>query len=209
MTVTVIVGLETEMDHIIEIDCKTTIKDEYRNNYKDDYRYDYTDNYRDDYRKENHRNFKDQKYKRKHRDNYENTYEDRYIDYCNTTYKDSHRDKHRNKYRYESFDSDRGRSREKHCLHNARKDNGLVSSNSKIKQYHRVLQQLSPDKLVAIRFILTSSENFDNMDHFIAEGIEFVKNQKVESLKDDNSSSQNDVNYVNHELIDSAKMKKI
>ena len=144
-------------------------KDNYRDNYKDDYRNDCRD---DDCRKENHRNFKDQKYKRKHRDNNENTCENRYIDYCSTTHKDSHRDKHRDKYKDGSFDSDRGRAREKHCLHNARKDNGLVSNNPKIKQYHRVLQQLSPDKLVAIRFILASFENFDNMDHLIAEGIE-------------------------------------
>ena len=54
-----------------------------------------------------------------------------------------------------------------------------------------------------IRFILASSENFDNMDCLIAEGIEYVKNQEVENLTDENSSSQNDVNYVNHELIDS------
>ena len=39
----------------------------------------------------------------------------------------------RDKYRDDSFDSDGGRSREKHCLHNTRKDNGLVSSNPKIK----------------------------------------------------------------------------
>ena len=58
----------------------------------------------------------------------------------------------------------------------------LVSSNPKIKWYHGVLQQLSPDKLAAIRFILASSENFDDMDHLIAEGIEYVKNKEVESL---------------------------
>ena len=81
----------------------------------------------------------------------------------------------------------------------------MVSNNPKIKQYHRVLQQLSPDKLVAIRFILGSSENFYHMDHLIAEGIEYVKDQKVESLTDETSSLQNDVNYVNHELIDFVK----
>ena len=61
---------------------------------------------------------------------------------------------------------------------------------------------------MAIRSILASSENFDNMDHLIAEGIEYVKNQEVESLTDENSSSQNDVNCVNHELIDFVKDKK-
>ena len=82
----------------------------------------------------------------------------------------------------------------------------MISNNPKIKQYHRVLQQLSPDKLVAIRFI--SSENFDDMDHLIAGGIEYVKNQEVKSLTDENSSLQNDVNYVNHELIDFVKDEK-
>ena len=45
------------------------------------------------------------------------------------TYKDSYRDK----YRDDSFDSDRVGSREKHCLHNARKDNGLVSNNPSVE----------------------------------------------------------------------------
>ena len=61
---------------------------------------------------------------------------------------------------------------------------------------------------MAIRFILASSENFDDMDHLIAEGIEYVKNQEVESLTDENSSLQNDVNYVNHEFIDFVKDEK-
>ena len=61
---------------------------------------------------------------------------------------------------------------------------------------------------MAIRFILASSESFDNMDHLIAEGIKYVKNQEVESLTDENSSLQNDVNYVNHEFIDFVKGEK-
>ena len=97
---------------------------------------------------------------------------------------------------------------EKNSLHNVRKDKGLVNNNPKIKQYHRVLQQLSQDKLVAVRFILASSENFDDMDHLIAEEIEYVKNQEDENLTDETSSSQNDVNYVNHELIDFVKDEK-
>ena len=59
-----------------------------------------------------------------------------------------------------------------------------------------------------MRFILASSENFDDMDHLIAEGIEYVKNQEVESLTDENSSLQNEVNYVSHELIDFVKDEK-
>ena len=61
---------------------------------------------------------------------------------------------------------------------------------------------------MAIRFILASTENFDDMDHLIAEGIEYVKNQEVESLTDENPSSQNDVNYVNQQLIDFVKDEK-
>ena len=93
----------------------------------------------------------------------------------------------------------------KHCLYNARKDNGFVSNNPRIEQFHKVLQQVGPDKLVAIRFILASSENFDDMDCLIAEGIVYVKHQEVENLADENSSSQNDVNHVNHEPVDSVK----
>ena len=58
---------------------------------------------------------------------------------------------------------------------------------------------------MAIRFTLASSENFDDKDHLIAEGIEYVKNQEVENLADENSSSQND---VNHELMDFVKDEK-
>ena len=83
---------------------------------------------------------------------------------------------------------------------------------------HKVLQQLSPDKVVAIQVILASSIKFNDMfdsihspedvDHLIAERIAYVKNQEVENLAVENSSSinsQNDVNYVNHEPIDSVK----
>ena len=93
---------------------------------------------------------------------------------------------------------------------------------------HKVLQQLSPDKVVAMQFILASSVNSDDMfdsihspeyaDHLIAERIVYVKGQVVENLaedkSDENSSnihSQNDVNYINHvlgELIDSVRDEK-
>ena len=152
------------------------------------------------------------------RDYYGDTCDDRYIDNCRNTYKDSNRDKYRDNYRDDSFDSDRDSSTEKHCLHNARKDNGFVSNNPKVEQLHKVLQQLSPDKVVAIRFILASSVNFDDMfdsihssedvDCLIAERIMYLKNQEVENLADENSSSidsQNDVNHVNHELIEAVK----
>ena len=86
---------------------------------------------------------------------------------------------------------------------------------------HKVLQQLRPDKVNAIRFILASSVNFDDMfdsihspedvDHLIDERIVYVKNQEVENLADENSSSinsQNDVNYANHKLRNSVKDEK-
>ena len=84
----------------------------------------------------------------------------------------------------------------------------MASNNPKIKQCHKVLQQLSPDKLVAIRFILAFSKKNHVMDHLIDEGIAYVKNQEVENLADENSSSQSDVNYVNHPLIDFVKDEK-
>ena len=178
------------------------------------------DHYKDDYRKENYWESQNMKHRIRHRDYYGDTCDDRYLDNCRNTYKDSYRDKHRD----DSFNSDRGRSRGKHCPHNARKDNGFVSNNPRIEQLHKVLQQLGPDKVVAIRFILASSINFEdmfdsihspeNVDHLIAERIEYVKNQEVENLADKNSSStdsQIHVNYINHvidELIDSVKDEK-
>ena len=78
---------------------------------------------------------------------------------------------------------------------------------------------------MAIRFILASSVNFDDMfesihspedvDHLIAERIAYVKSLVVENLAEDKSdenscniNSQKDVNYINHvigETIDSGK----
>ena len=74
---------------------------------------------------------------------------------------------------------------------------------------------------MAIRLILESSVNFDDMfnsihspedvDHLTAERITYVKNQEVENKADKNSSStdsQIDVDYTNHvigEPIDSVK----
>ena len=92
----------------------------------------------------------------------------------------------------------------------------------------KVLQQLSPDKVVAIQFILASSENFydmfdsihspEDVDHLIAERIAYVKSQEVENLAEDKSdensssiNSQNDVNYINpviDDLIESIKDEK-
>ena len=82
---------------------------------------------------------------------------------------------------------------------------------------HKVLQQFSPDKLVAIQFILASSINFDDVfdtihspedvDCLTAERIAYVKNQEVDNLAEDKSdessssiNSQNDVNYINHDF---------
>ena len=118
------------------------------------------DYYRDDYRKENYWDNQNWKHRSRHRNYYGDMCGDRYIDNCRNTYKEH---SYRDKYRYDSFDSDRGRSKEKHCLHNARKDNGFVSNNPRIEWLHKVLKQLSPDKVVAIQFVIASSINFDNM----------------------------------------------
>ena len=69
-----------------------------------------------------------------------------------------------------------------------------------------------------IGFMLIDSENPDiildsihskaDVDHLIEERIGYVKNQEVENLTDENSSSQNDINYANYELIDSVKDEK-
>ena len=70
--------------------------------------------------------------------------DDRYIDNCRNTYKEDsyrgkYRDKYRGKYRDNSFDSDRGRSSKKHCLHNSSKDKDLVSNNPQVECLHTVL----------------------------------------------------------------------
>ena len=100
-----------------------------------------------------------QKHKNRHRDYCSDTYEDRYED----NYQDKYKDRYKDRYRNDSFDRDRGRSRKRHHSYNSRKDNGFVSNIPRIEQLHKVLQQLSPDKVVAIQFILASSVNFDDM----------------------------------------------
>ena len=149
--------------------------------------------------------------------------DDRYIDNCRNTHKDSYRDKYRDKYRDDSLNSDRGRSREKHCLHKSRKDNNFGGNDSELERLYKVLQPLSPDKVVAIRLMLTSSENFDNIldnihsqadvDCLIPERIVYAKSQEAENRTreihyDDSTNSQNNVNYVTYEPIDSFKDEK-
>ena len=53
--------------------------------------------------------------------------------------------------------------------------------------------------------ILDSIHLKADVDHLIEERIGYVKNQEVENLTDENSSSQKDINYANYELIDSVK----
>ena len=91
---------------------------------------------------------------------------------------------------------------------------------------HKVLQQLNPDNVVAVRFILASSVNFDDMfdnmhspedvDHLIVERIAYAKSQEAENMTkeihyDGSINSQNDVNYINQAIgdpIDSVKDKR-
>ena len=92
-----------------------------------------------------------------------------------------------------------------------------------LKDLYNVLQLLSPDKVVAVRLMLISSENFDNIldsihsqadvDHLIAERIAYAKSQETENMTkeihyDDSTNLQNYVNYVNYELIDPVKDEK-
>ena len=201
MTMTEIVSPETGIDHIVKIDCRDCYKndynDDYRVNYRDDYRNDYRDDYRNDYRddcrKENHRNFKDQKYKRKYRDNYENTYEDRYNkDNHGDSYRNKDRNKNKDQHRDDSYDQIRGRSKEKECSYDDRKDD---SFEAKLKRVHKSLQTMSKEKEIAIALMLVDSENLDyivdsihsqaDVDHLIAERIECAKSQKGEKLSKD------------------------
>ena len=89
-----------------------------------------------------HRDFKDQRYKRKCRDYYEDKCEDTYVNDYNdssrdrynkdkyrTNYKDKDRNKYTHQYRDDSYDKNRGRSRERHCLPKAKK----VDNKSKIE----------------------------------------------------------------------------
>ena len=137
-------------------------------------------------------------------DYYGDTCDDRYIDDCRNTHKDSYRDKYRDRYRDDSFDSDRGRSGERHCSYNSRKDNGFVSNNPRVEQLDKVLQQLSLDKVVAIRFTLASSVHFDDIihsihspedvDHLLAERMAYVKSHEAENLTKDTHDNSSNIN---------------
>ena len=96
------------------------------------------------------------------------------------------------------LDSNKGRSREKLCLHNSRKDNSFESNNSKIEQFQKVVKQLSPDKEMALGLILMFSENFDDtfnsicsvadVEQLIAERTACANSQKAKNLTKDINS---------------------
>ena len=204
-------------------DYRNNYKDDYRNDYRDNYKSDYIDDYKDDYRndyrndcrKENHRNVKEQKYKRKHRDNYENTYEDWYNkDNHKNSYKNKERNKNKDQHRDDSYDQIRGRSKEKDYSYDDREDD---SFESKLKRVHKILQTMSRGKEIAIALMLVDSENLDHIvddihsqadvDHLIAEKVEYAKSQKAEKLTKhhhdyiSNTNSQSRVNPLSYELI--------
>ena len=191
------------------------IEDDYRDDYGNNYRDDYRNDYRGDCRKENHRDFKHQKYKRKYRDNYENTYGDRYNkDNHRNNYKNKDRNKNKDQHRDDSYDQIRGRSKEKECWYDDRKDD---SFEAKLKKVHKILQTMSKEKEIVIALMLVDTENLDHIvysihsqwhvDHWIAERIECAKSQKAEKLAKDqhenisNTNSQSNVNPVNCETI--------
>ena len=84
------------------------------------------------------------------------------------------------------------------------------SNNSKLEQFHKVIQQLSPVKVMALRLILTSSKNFDDMldricspadvDHLIAERTAYVKSQKTKNLKNDIHNNDDSTNLQNNHV---------
>ena len=216
-----------ETGHIVETDQGITTKEIdhnifYRNNKRDrsystdrSYSRDrlqgyyYKNDYRNDYKKENHRDFKNQRHERRSRDYYEGAYEDRYI-------KDKDSNKYRYRYRDDSYDKIKHRSKEKDYLCDDDDDDIF---HSKIERVHKSLQTMSQEKEMATGFMLAFSENPDkildnicspaDVDHLIAERIEYAKSQKVENenlTKDPNvnvsiTSSQNYVNPVDYESI--------
>ena len=163
------------------------------------------------YRKEN---YKDQRYKRKdyHEDkcedgyisDYDDSFGDRYdkgrISYKNRgrriSYKNSgrNRDKYQNKNRKmyqnkdqcrnDSYVRNRSRSRERSHLPKARK-----GDKSEIEEVHKVIQQLSRDKQIALKLILDNSEDFEAMfysihseadvDHLIQKELSMVEIRRI------------------------------
>ena len=137
-------------------------------------------------------------YKRKHRDYYEDKCEDRYIDNYKDEYRNKYRDdsfdnkKDKSKIKYcthnarkddcsdSEFDKNRGRSKEKGYLYD---DDDRFGS--EIERVHKILQMISQEKEMTIGFMLVYSENPGkilhsihspaDVDHLIAERIEYVK----------------------------------
>ena len=93
----------------------------------------------------------------------------------------------------------------------------MNSFKTKLKRVYKSLQLIGQEKEMAIGFMLIDSENPDNIldsihsqadvDHLIAERIEYAKSQKAKELTKDphdnisNTSSQSNVNPGNYEPI--------
>ena len=122
--------------------------------------------------------------------------------------------KNKDQHRDDSYDQIRGRSNEKECSYDDRKDN---SFEAKLKRVHKILQTMSKEKEIAIALMLVDSENLDHIvdsihsqadvDHLIAERIKCGKSQKAEKLTNDHhdnisiTNSQSNINPVNYEPI--------
>ena len=111
------------------------------------------------------------------------------------------------RYRDDSYDRHRSRSRESSCLPKARK----VDNKSKIEQVHKVIQQLSQDKQIALKLILDNSKDFEamfcsihseaNVDYLIENRIKYAQSQKAKTLAKDPHVNISNMTSQNYESI--------
>ena len=133
---------------------------------------------------------------------------------------DNHRNSDKNKNKYQNKDQYKNdsygktsRSKERDYLYD---EDDIF--HLEIERIYKILQTMSPEKEMAMGFILAFSENPDkildniqsptDVNHLIAKRMESAKTQKAEGLAEDphvnitnNTSSQNYVNPVNYESI--------
>ena len=125
---------------------------------------------------------------------------------------DRSKDRYQNKdqYRDDSYDKIRSRAKEKDYLH----DDDDDIFDSEIIRVHKILQTMSQEREMAIKYMLAFSENpvkildsihsLADVDHLRGEKNECGKSQKAENLTKEphdninNTSSQNYVNPVNY-----------
>ena len=205
---TIEIDLMTEMSHIIEIDHETTVEMNIGKkiigisnlrNYSKDRSHSRDRSYSRDRSQGYYREFKDQRHERRSKDYYKDRYD-----------KDNHRNSDKNKKKYQIKDQYKNDSYGK--TSGSKERDYLYDEDdifhSEIERVYKILQTMSPEKEMAMGFILAFSVNPDkildslcspaDVDHFIAKRIECGRYQKDTNLKtkDDhvnisNTSSQN------------------